>query len=422
MRGALSRRRRLRFARKPSTTPLRSDGRARLVDAIDDYAADYADPLVAIARVNPSIARSPTAVKEGRRRLEAIRNEIATMLRIENDLAANRVSSAKRQASRAIAVGLGALAISVVLVLLFGAVLARSVARPIRRTSEAATEVAGGDLAVRVPEAGPGEVGELALAFNQMAASLERGQRELEGQNAQLRESERLRFELVSAVSHEVRTPLACVLGYTTLLLTREVSEEERRQYLEIITDEARRLESLVDDLVDAKRIEEGRLVLDEELFDLTCCRAGAGGELRGPEPGARPARGLRASRSSSTPIAAAWRRSLPTCSRTPSSTRPRERRSTLSRSARTGSCASPYAMKATAFPPQDRSRIFSKFFRGDAAQSGVGGVGLGLAISREIVEAHGGRMGFESDRARVRCSGSSSPSPTSQHPPSRFS
>ena len=47
--------------------------------------------------------------------------------------------------------------------------------------------------------------------------------------------------------------------------------------------------------------------------------------------------------------------------------------------------------------PPQDRSRIFSKFFRGDAAQSGVGGVGLGLAISREIVEAHGGRMGFES-------------------------
>ena len=110
--------------------------------AIDDYVADYADPLVAIARVNPSIARSPTAVKEGRRRLEAIRNEIATMLRIENDLAANRVSSAKRQASRAIAVGLGALAISVVLVLLFGAVLARSVARPIRRTSEAATEVA----------------------------------------------------------------------------------------------------------------------------------------------------------------------------------------------------------------------------------------------------------------------------------------
>ena len=154
-----------------------------------------------------------------------------------------------------------------------------------RRTSEAATEVAGGDLSVRVPEAGPGEVGELALAFNQMAASLERGQRELEGQNAQLRESERLRFELVSvglprgAHAARVRARLHDAAAQT------EVSEEERRQYLEIITDEARRLEWLVDDLVDAKRIEEGRLVLEEEPFDLSAVVRGAGAELRGPEP-----------------------------------------------------------------------------------------------------------------------------------------
>ncbi|MBA2296711.1 MAG: ATP-binding protein [Actinobacteria bacterium] len=44
------------------------------------------------------------------------------------------------------------------------------------------------------------------------------------------------------------------------------------------------------------------------------------------------------------------------------------------------------------------QSRIFTKFFRGEAGASGIGGTGLGLAVSREIVEAHGGRIGFESD------------------------
>jgi signal transduction histidine kinase len=48
--------------------------------------------------------------------------------------------------------------------------------------------------------------------------------------------------------------------------------------------------------------------------------------------------------------------------------------------------------------PEDQQSRIFTKFFRGDAGASGITGTGLGLAVSREIVEAHGGSIGFESD------------------------
>jgi signal transduction histidine kinase len=48
--------------------------------------------------------------------------------------------------------------------------------------------------------------------------------------------------------------------------------------------------------------------------------------------------------------------------------------------------------------PSDQQERIFTKFFRGDAAATGITGTGLGLAVSREIVEAHGGRIGFDSD------------------------
>ena len=246
------------------------ESRARsLVTAVDEYMDDYAALLIGIAELNAAVARSPVAVTEGRRRMDGIRRQVTQVLTAENDLASARVSSATSQANRAIVLGLAALGISVLLVLLFGVELARAVAHPVRRVSEGAKQVAGGDLSVRLPEQGPAEVYDLAASFNEMAASLERSKHELEDQNRQLRESERLRSELISVISHEVRTPLACVLGYTSLLQTRPVDEATRQEYLSIIADEARRLEGLVGDLVDVKRIEQGRLELEPEPFDL---------------------------------------------------------------------------------------------------------------------------------------------------------
>ena len=206
------------------------------------------------------------------------------VLTAENDLASARVSSATSQANRAIVLGLAALGISVLLVLLFGVELARAVAHPVRRVSEASKQVAGGDLSVRLPEQGPAEVHDLAASFNEMAASLERSKHDVEEQNRQLRESERLRSELISVISHEVRTPLACVLGYTSLLQTRPVDEATRQEYLSIIADEARRLEGLVGDLVDVKRIEQGRLELEPQPFDLGALVEGAGAHLQRPQ------------------------------------------------------------------------------------------------------------------------------------------
>ena len=382
------------------------ESRARsLATAVNQYVDDYAELLIGIAELNAAVARSPAAVTEGRRRIEGIRRQVTQALTAENDLASARVSSATSQANRAIVLGLAALGISVLLVLLFGVELARAVAHPVRRVSEAAKRVAGGDLSVRLSEEGPAEVHDLAASFNEMAASLERSKHELDDQNRQLRESERLRSELISVISHEVRTPLACVLGYTSLLQTRPVEEGTRQEYLSIIADEARRLEGLVGDLVDVKRIEQGRLELDPQPFDLAVLieeqvRIFKGRSERHTiqlDPGGGGPLIVRADRNRVAQVVANLLANAVKYS-------PDGGAVEVEAAVRNGDVRVSVRDHGIGIPDADRKRIFTKFFRGSKGLGGIGGMGLGLAVSRDIVEAHGGRMGFESkvDRGSV--------------------
>jgi signal transduction histidine kinase len=373
----------------------------RLVNAVREYEIDYAVPIIGIAEFSPPAARSPVALGEGRRRLDALRRQVTQMLTTENALASTRVTSATDQANRAILVGIAALGISVLLVLLFGVELSRAVAHPVRRVSEAAKTVAGGDLSVRLPEKGPAEVHDLSAAFNEMSASLERSKQELEQQNNQLRESERLRSELIGVISHEVRTPLACVLGYASLLQTRPVDEETRRRYLSIISDEARRLEALVSELVDVKRIEEGRLELEMETFDLHALLAEQVRTFQDRSERhtielqqASHAIAVRADRGRMAQVIANLLGNSIKYS-------PDGGLVEVEVAKRMGNVRVSVRDEGVGIPETARSRIFTKFFRGEAGAGGIGGMGLGLALSREIVEAHGGRMGFLSEVGR---------------------
>ena len=373
----------------------------RLVTAVDQYIDDHAVLLIGIAELNAAVARSPVAVTEGRRYIEDIRGQVTKVLTAENDLASARVSSATSQANRAIVLGLAALGISVLLVLLFGVELARAVAHPVRRVSEASKRVAGGDLSVRLPEQGPAEVHDLAASFNEMAASLERSKHEVEEQHRQLRESERLRSELVSVISHEVRTPLACVLGYTSLLQTRPVDEATRQEYLSIISDEARRVEGLVGDLVDVKRIEQGRLELEPEPFDLGALvkeqvRIFEGRSERHTIQldSAGDSLVVRADRNRLAQVIANLLANAVKYS-------PEGGVVEVDAAVHNGDVRVSVRDHGIGISEADRPRIFTKFFRGSKGLAGIGGMGLGLAVSRDIVEAHGGRMGFESKVGR---------------------
>ena len=151
----------------------------QITRAVDAYIKEYAVPLVAMARHDLGSARTQAVTEEGKRRVDALRARFDEFTAREGEIFKVGQDRAGAIASQTLVVASVSVAGSIVLILLSGGYLARSVVRPVRRASVMAGRVAGGDLAVRMPEAGPGEVGVLARALNTMTASLETSRDEL---------------------------------------------------------------------------------------------------------------------------------------------------------------------------------------------------------------------------------------------------
>ncbi|MGE5630378.1 MAG: histidine kinase dimerization/phospho-acceptor domain-containing protein [Caulobacteraceae bacterium] len=80
------------------------------------------------------------------------------------------------------------------------------------------------------------------------------------------KEVDRLKTELINTVSHELRTPMSSILGFSELLLTRNLTEERSREYIGIINSEAKRLTDLINDFLDMQRMESGKQIFDKKL------------------------------------------------------------------------------------------------------------------------------------------------------------
>jgi signal transduction histidine kinase len=292
--------------------------------------------------------------------------------------------------------GIVALVLTPILLILLGIWLARLVAEPLRQTVAAASSVAAGDFDVRLDERRRDEFGALAGAFNAMTESLRTSRRELVERAESLERSERHKSELITMVSHEVRTPLASVLGFTRLLLEREVTDAERRRYLEIVDAEATRLASLVSDFLDARLIEEGRFALRREPFDLgALVREQAELTLAHDEAHELdlqlPDEPLRVDGDRGR-LAQVVGNVLSNAVKYS----PGGGTITVGAAASSGHARVWVADEGDGIPPEHRAQLFEPFYRGGAAAAGIPGTGLGLAVSRRIVEAHDGRIGFD--------------------------
>jgi signal transduction histidine kinase len=143
------------------------------------YLSNYSLPLVALAARDLGAARTVAVTAEGERLEDALHARFRAFIARENQIftaGQQRADAAATQAMAAAAVSVGG---SIALILFSGGYLARSVVRPVRRASAMAGVVAAGDLSVRMPETGPGEVGSLEQSFNTMTDSLAASRDEL---------------------------------------------------------------------------------------------------------------------------------------------------------------------------------------------------------------------------------------------------
>jgi len=269
--------------------------------------------------------------------------------------------------------------------LIVGLILSRGMSRPLVSLTDATRTVAEGDLSVRVSTHYPGEAGELASAFNQMAEELAR--------------ADDLRRNLTADVAHELRTPLSVIRGKLEGVLDGVYPAEP--EHLRPVLEETRLLTHLVEDLRLLALAEAGQLTLEKRPMDV-------GDLLRDAHVNFSPQaadRGvtLALDLSPDLPgVVADWRRIAQVLGNLLTNAL----RHTPQGGCVTMSAASSdedavivtVADTGAGVPPEDLSYVFERFWRGNKSRSRAsGGSGLGLAIAKQLVEMHGGTISVES-------------------------
>ncbi|MBE0429090.1 MAG: response regulator [Thermoleophilia bacterium] len=289
-----------------------------------------------------------------------------------------------------------------VLAMLAGA-LRVAVLNPLRRVATVIREIAGGDLGQRVQVTSDDEVGVMATSFNRMADNLEESRDNLRQVNLNLLEANRLKSEFLSVMSHELRTPLNAILGFTDMLLEQDDEGESGRnlQYLVNIETSGRQLLRLVNDILDLSRISTDDTEL--KVQDISISRLLEDIRKLGHAFAAQRHVLLDVKIPASLPPVAAdpgkIKRVLYNLVSNAIKFTPESGRVTLSAREHGGLMEISVADTGIGISPEDQKKIFSMFEQLDGADSRrYGGMGVGLALSRKLVESHGGRLWVESE------------------------
>jgi signal transduction histidine kinase len=292
-----------------------------------------------------------------------------------------------------IGVGVGSFALAVVL----GLLLAASIVAPLRRTQEGLSKIAGGDFSGHVDVPNRDEIGALAADVNRMNEELRRLYGELET-------ASRHKSDFLATMSHELRTPLNAIIGFSEVLHEQMFGELNERQlaYVNDVLEAGRHLLSLINDVLDLAKIEAGRMELElsevalpellRSAISMHAERADRGGitlALHTEPEEIQITADERRLRQIVFNLLSNAVKFTPTAGRVDVSARLND-----------GQVRIDVADTGPGIPAADREAIFEEFEQSADGKKGEG-TGLGLPLSRKLVELHGGKLCVESEVGR---------------------
>jgi signal transduction histidine kinase len=263
--------------------------------------------------------------------------------------------------------------------------LAQRITRPIVQMTHASQAMARGDYEQEIDVHGRDEVANLASAFNQMSAQVNRSSRSMR--------------QLLADVSHELKTPLTSIQGFSQALADGVVEDPEEAQRLaEVVHEESERMRALVDDLLYLSRIESGELRLARDRVDLDALVSATERRLRyqaeAGEVSVRLELAGGAVHGDERRLEQVFANLIDNAIRfAPAGS------AVVVGTARDGDFVVIEVQNGgNPIPADELSHIFDRFYQVDRARTGSGHSGLGLAIVAELVQAHGGTVDVRSN------------------------
>jgi signal transduction histidine kinase len=256
--------------------------------------------------------------------------------------------------------------------------------------SEASRQIAAGNFSARVEAIQADEIGELGRAFNRMSDSLER--------------LEQLRKSMVSDVAHELRTPLTNLRGYLEGLSDGIIPPDKAT--FDMLQQENLRLVNLVEDLGQLARADAARAYLDRRPVDLSSCISEMLNLYR-MNIDEKQIQVITKFNDGAATVSAdrdkllqAVRNLIDNCLKYT----PAGGTVTITSTRTAGDVRVDFINDGPGIPAAELPYVFERFFRAEYSRSrDVGGAGIGLAIVKQLIEAHGGQVGAESIPGETR-------------------
>ncbi len=365
----------------------------RIQALVEEWRLNGSNPLIERRRNGDDVVAWLTVVAVPRFR--AARDQIVAFEDRQTFLNNEAAAAARDRLSRATVILTVTPLAGIGIILVLMAATNRAILRPLASLATSARRLAAADYTATLPAAQQHEIGELVSAFAEMRSAVEQ-------RAAKAAELDRMKNEFVSVVSHELRTPLTAIRGSLQLLLADpdSVANAENRQLLHTALNSCERLVRIVGDILDISKIEAGRLILRAKRLSLADIAHQSIDGVRQLAAQASITLVDEVPRDLPPVMGDADRLTQALINLLSNAVKFAPPRSSVTVNGRADGNYVVLSVRdrGPGIAPQDIGRLFHRFQQLEGSGSRrVSGTGLGLVISKAIVEQHGGRVEVDS-------------------------